>query len=86
MANRIIDRLKRNYEGFWRSYRWLVVVFLLALLADAASTSYFMVQHGPDGEWALSRTFGRRRLPKDADYPGTALCVRGACGDGESGR
>lgn len=46
----IIDRLKKNYVGFWRTYRWMIVVFIIALLCDAGSTIWFMLKDDPDIE------------------------------------
>lgn len=39
-----------NWEGYIRQYRVLLLLTFLALLADAASTVYFMCRTGPDTE------------------------------------
>lgn len=48
--NKIAARFRKNCEGFWRHYRWLVAVFVAALLCDGLSTVYFMTHEGMDGE------------------------------------
>lgn len=40
----------RNYPGFWRSYRWLLLIFFAALLCDGLSTIYFMRRQGAEIE------------------------------------
>lgn len=40
------ERFRRNAEGFYEAYRWYFVVFVVALLCDAASTSYFILRDG----------------------------------------
>lgn len=44
----IINRFKENRIGFWVSYRWLIGLFVIAVLCDAASTIYFMLEAGPE--------------------------------------
>ncbi|MFH1718815.1 MAG: hypothetical protein ABIF19_15780, partial [Planctomycetota bacterium] len=44
------ERFRFNWDGYVRNYRVLLVLTLLAALADAASTAYFMLQAGPDAE------------------------------------
>ncbi len=46
MVKQIGERLKRNWQGFWGRYWWLMVVFVAALGCDAASTMYFMLRDG----------------------------------------
>ncbi len=36
-------------KSLWKTYRWLFILFFFALLCDAASTTYFMLQDGPNG-------------------------------------
>ena len=47
---KIATRFRENYEGFWKHYSWLVVVFVAALLCDGISTVHFMRHEGVDGE------------------------------------
>ncbi len=59
----VVDRFTRNRQGFFRSHRLLIVVFLAALLCDALSTTYFMLtldspeELHPVVNW-VSRFFG----------------------------
>jgi hypothetical protein len=46
----ITSRFRENAGGFWKSYHWIVVIFALAILADAASTIHFMKREGPLAE------------------------------------
>lgn len=46
----VIKRFNENRQGFWRSCGWLIGVFIVALLCDAASTTYFMLQPHPGEE------------------------------------
>jgi len=39
-----------NWEGYIHQYRVYLVLTFLAVLADAASTVYFMLRTGPDAE------------------------------------
>ena len=39
----IMGRFRKNWVGFCASYKWLTAVFLVALLCDALSTTYFML-------------------------------------------
>ena len=48
--NKIAARFRENYDGFWRHYRWLVAVFVTALLCDGISTVHFMRHEGVDRE------------------------------------
>ena len=63
MAYSVVKKVKDNYRGFWKNYRWFLVIFVAALLCDGISTVHFMVKHGPDGEMhfgvrLLSRILG----------------------------
>jgi hypothetical protein len=46
----LISRFRRNIPGFWKTYRWFIVVFVVALFCDAASTIHFMLRAGPEIE------------------------------------
>ena len=50
VANPAAARFKNNARGFWGAYRWVVIVFLVSLFCDAASTIHFMVKTGPELE------------------------------------
>ena len=50
MANIIVERCRQNWPGFWRTYRWLLIIFFVGLLCDAASTIRFMRSEGPEAE------------------------------------
>ncbi|MBN1346741.1 MAG: hypothetical protein JXQ73_28885 [Phycisphaerae bacterium] len=39
----VIERFARNREGFFRQHRLVVAVFVVALMCDALSTTYFML-------------------------------------------
>jgi len=41
---------RENYRGFWKDYRWFIVVFVVSLFCDAGSTMHFMLREGPDAE------------------------------------
>jgi len=44
-----------NYTGFWRTYRWFIILYVIALLCDALSTIHFMLREGhPDNEIHLA--------------------------------
>jgi len=56
-------RLRENWKGYIRQYRVLLILVLLASLADMASTIHFMLIHGPEVEGhpvvrAISLVFG----------------------------
>lgn len=36
-------RFAKNLPGFWRRYKWFLLLFGLAVLADSLSTSYFLL-------------------------------------------
>jgi len=46
----ILKRFRMNWEGYIHNYRFLLVLTILAAVADAASTIYFMCRTGPDAE------------------------------------
>jgi hypothetical protein len=46
----IVGRFRTNWDGYVREYRVFLILTVLAALADAASTVYFMLQAGPDAE------------------------------------
>ena len=50
MEHPAVVRFRTNARGFWGVYRWVVIVFLVSLLCDAASTIHFMVKSGPELE------------------------------------
>jgi len=50
MFSHVITKFRENCRWFWKDYRWFIVVFALALLCDAASTVYFMLESGPETE------------------------------------
>ena len=50
MASWLVSKFRENYRGFWKDYRWFVVVFVISLFCDAASTMHFMLREGPDVE------------------------------------
>ena len=47
MIDKLINRFKRNSNGFWKRYRFLIVLFFLALTLDGISTMYTMLKEGP---------------------------------------
>lgn len=49
-AERIRARLRDNWPGYLRRYRVWLLLTLLAALADAATTVYFMLSAGPQAE------------------------------------
>ena len=46
----ILERFRLNWEGYIRQYRVLLILTILAAVADAFSTAYFMSRTGPDAE------------------------------------
>ena len=46
----ILERFHVNWEGYIRECRVFLILTVLAALADAASTVYFMLRAGPDAE------------------------------------
>ena len=60
---RIVEKFRDNYRGFWRAYRWFIVVFVVAVFCDVASTIYFMTRESAPEEThpvirMVSRVFG----------------------------
>jgi len=50
MFSHVITKFRENCRGFWKDYRWFIVVFALAVLCDAVSTIHFMLEPNPDSE------------------------------------
>ena len=46
----VIARFRANCFGFWRKYRWLIAIFVVAALCDGLSTIYFMLRWGASAE------------------------------------
>ena len=46
----IIERFRTNWSGYVREYRVLLILTVLAALADGVSTVYFMLLGGPEAE------------------------------------
>lgn len=46
----VVKRYRENWRGYVRRFGVLLAVTLLAALADAASTIYFMLVEGPEAE------------------------------------
>lgn len=46
----VVKRYRENWRGYVRRFRVLLAVTLLAALADAVSTVYFMLVEGPEAE------------------------------------
>jgi hypothetical protein len=49
-ARNIVERFRVNWEGYIRECRVFLILTVLAALADAASTVYFMLRAGPNAE------------------------------------
>jgi len=59
---KIIERYRRNVPGFWNAYRWVIILFIIALLSDALSTCHFMLYGDIDSEihlgiWLAAKIF-----------------------------
>lgn len=50
MFRPIVARFHENSRGFWKKHRWFIIIFAIAILCDAASTVYFMLESNPDAE------------------------------------
>ena len=50
MVDSVLRRFRKNRKGFFKSYKWLVAGFLVALMCDALSTVRFMLIRPDDGE------------------------------------
>ncbi|MHC4292421.1 MAG: hypothetical protein ACYSTR_09450 [Planctomycetota bacterium] len=48
--NKIKERFIQNSKGFWSSYKWVLALYSIALLADGISTIHFMLADGTDTE------------------------------------
>jgi len=46
----IVECFRLNWKGYIRECRVFLILTVLAALADAASTVYFMLRIGPDAE------------------------------------
>ncbi len=44
------ERFRANQRGFAARFAWLLAIFGVALLCDAVSTTWFMLQEGPAQE------------------------------------
>jgi hypothetical protein len=42
----VAARFRHNYQGFWCTFRWFILIFIIAQLSDALSTCYFMGKIG----------------------------------------
>jgi hypothetical protein len=62
LAGWLVSKFRENYRGFWKDYRWFVVVFVVSLFCDAASTMHFMLREGPDVEMHIVIRFISRIL------------------------
>jgi len=43
MFHSMVRRFRANIPGYWRQYRWFILLFVLSQLADAISTTMFML-------------------------------------------
>ena len=50
MFNPVTTKFRENCRGFWKDHRWLIIVFGIAVVCDAASTVYFLLEPNPDTE------------------------------------
>ncbi len=50
MTHWVAARFRINSIGFWKKFRWLIVIFVLGLLCDALSTVSFMRKLGLEAE------------------------------------
>jgi len=50
MTHPVLDRYRRNWQGFWQEHRWFYYLFTIAIFCDALSTMYFMHLDGADAE------------------------------------
>jgi len=62
LASWFITKFQDNCRGFWKDYRWFIVVFIVSLFCDAGSTMHFMLIEGPDAEMHLAIRFVARLL------------------------
>jgi hypothetical protein len=59
----VLERFKKNCRGFWGAYHWLIILFVISLIADGGSTIYCMLRAGPEVElhpaiYIVARTLG----------------------------
>jgi len=45
-VHQVAEKFRRNYQGFWYTFRWFIIIFVIAQLGDALSTCYFMGKIG----------------------------------------
>ena len=50
MAARVATQFRSNLRGFWSVHFWLILLFVVAVLADCASTIFFMLRDGYESE------------------------------------
>ncbi len=50
MANIVFEKFKANYKYVIFTNRWLITIFIIALLCDGASTIYVMLNEGMENE------------------------------------
>jgi ABC-type anion transport system duplicated permease subunit len=50
MPNIVYEKFTANYRYVLYTYRWLIVVFIIALICDGASTIYVMLNEGAENE------------------------------------
>jgi hypothetical protein len=50
MPNIVVEKFKENYKYVLSTYRWLIAIFIIALICDGASTIYFMLAEGAKSE------------------------------------
>lgn len=48
--NILKKRFTQNYIGFWKANLWIIVIYIIALIADGVSTIHFMLNEGIDSE------------------------------------
>lgn len=41
-----VQRFRANYQGFWYTFRWFILIFVITHFFDALSTCYFMGKIG----------------------------------------
>lgn len=50
MPNIVVEKFKANYRYVLSTYRWLIAVFIIALICDGARSIYVMLNEGPENE------------------------------------
>ena len=48
------NQIIKNFFFLWERYHWIIILFFLSLICDAASTIYFMLRDGPSVEIHLA--------------------------------